>query len=892
MTRVIRSGFKCPAFLERILGSARGTRSFLLGGAVVALLTIPYSFYLSALSSNEAKDFLYTATGVNYRLDVPSMPSFLVPVVIFVTFQAVAMLTYSILRIGTSTILAVVGTIIFNTSAQVALVFMSAPLWDMASTLPLLGGLLAALLIVLIPAWFVLPEARIFYRLSSRIFVGAMIVIALLLSAQNWRSIKWMLTGTPLGPNGAQIFISQIVAFGLLGLSIVVLTNRHRISRTLAFRRETSALVTIAAVMSAIFLTTPWLTGARSYQGPTSMLLLVLVTAPLFSPIKGQLKLRIGMSVVLLTVVDVTTNVVSSLFMGGTRFGFYLSGGWQPSSQLVSGLDNSSVLLGIPYTDGHSAAFVEQQGLSSLAFLWVLGPMFMLVNLNYAFIGVHYLLGGTWLYSEPPVGAVGIFWDARMLVVDSAGIVSTVFGVFAILLLLKYHRRAGLFILSFIFVIILLLAFSRPMMHQWWYIPIFGAWTTLYCLRAVFSWVRGTLSSSTFSVRLRNQRYSIGMGKLAIPFRALFVVSITLVSIVSIAAFSDFASQRATTMVSKMQNRAQSESLAGYSGLPWTTVEQSKSFHDGDRLSPSDSLFDIPKDASLIRISAADNCSLSGSKFALQNEGQSDETKTDVTYTSRYFVGSTPSKVAYLPVTQKKGQEKMSHLFLQRTSGVCQPSVAAVSVDKGEESIVGWLPNSCRFEQATATACAPEPGQAGTTRILFPPFDYEGYLVPEVPAPTRDFPGKLIDDGSIFASMREAPSISAKVLGAAGTYGFRAKDVWVSEWRSTTEQYSVRVSGKVVRGSSIIGVEFDRPNEISSPIPPVNYRVKGSIFNRGVSQVRECFSIPAGSRYRVFVGGITNLYSPSWNNIHIQEIGIGGTCDRPSKGEQWLPTLD
>jgi hypothetical protein len=390
---------------------------------------------------------------------------------------------------------------------------------------------------------------------------------------------------------------------------------------------------------------------------------------------------------------------------------------------------------------------------------------------------------------------------------------------------------------------------------------------------------------------LRHQRYLIGTGKLAISFRILIIISVTLVSIVSMAAFSDFAATKVFTTVSKMQNQSQSETLAGYPGLRWKTVKQSKLLRDEERSSPADRLFKISKDTSLIRVRVADNCSLSNSKFVLQNEGQSDTTKTNVTYTTRYFVGASPSKVAYLPVLQKKGQEKTSNLFLQRTTGVCQPSVATVSVVAGEEPIVGWLPTSCRFEQATATACAPQPGQGEATRILFPPMNFEGYLAPEVPDPTRDFPGKLIDDGSTFASMQDVSSISAKVLGA-GKYGYRAKDIWVSEWRSTTEQYSVHVSGEVLRGSSIIGVEFDRPNEMSSPIPQANYRVKGSIFNRGVSQIRECFTIPAGSRYRVFLGGITNLYSPSWNNINIEEIGIGSTCGRPSNGEQWLPTLN
>ncbi len=877
MIQATDDGRKSSAFLERTMRSARGMHSFLLGGVVLALLTIPYSFYLNALSRNEAKDFLYLATGVNYRLD-SSLPSFLVPVVVFVAFQAVVMLTYSILRIGTSTILAVVGTIIFITSAQVALVFMSAPLWDLVTFVPPLAGVLAALLVVLIPTWSVLPKAGTFHRISSRIFIAAMIFIAGLLLAQNWRSIKWMLTGTPLGPNGAQIFFTQIIAFGLLVLSIVILTCRHRISRALAFRRETSALVTIAAVMSAIFMTAPWIIGARSYQGPSALLLLVLVLAPLFSPIRGQLKLRVVLSAVLLMGVEVSTNVVSNLFWGSSKLVFYMSSGWQSSPQLVAGLDDSSVLMGVPFTDEGIFLFVEQQGIGSLAFLSILGPMFMLVNLNYAFIGVHYLLGGTWLYPEPPVGAVGILWDTRMLIVNSLGILSTVFGVFAVFLLLRFHRRAGLFLLSLMVVTVLLIALSRPQMHQWWFLPIFGVWAMLYCLHIAFAWARGTLSSSTFSIKLRSRTFSIGRGKLSIFFRTSLVVSITLISIFAIAAFSDFAGPKVSTIVSKMQNQAQSESLAAYSELSWKTVKKSKSLSNGEGSSPSEMIFEIPKDASLIRVDVAENCSLSGSMFALQNEDAFD--------TSRYFVGRSPSKVAYLPVIQT-GEQKISRLFLKGASPACEPSVAAVLVVKGEEPVVGWLPTSCRFAQPDTSVCPPQIEDGGETHQLFSTINFEGYLAPEVPMPTRNASGQVVPSD---ASGHEVPSISAKVLGLSGQ-GYMAKDIWVSEWRSTTEQESVRVSGESYRGSSIIGVEFDRPNGISSPIPLVEYVVNGSIFNRGESRIRECFAIPAGARYRVFIGGVTDVYSPSWNKIRIEEIGIGNPCGELSNSEQWLPTL-
>jgi len=140
------------------------------------------------------------------------------------------------------------------------------------------------------------------------------------------------------------------------------------------------------------------------------------------------------------------------------------------------------------------------------------------------------------------------------------------------------------------------------------------------------------------------------------------------------------------------------------------------------------------------------------------------------------------------------------------------------------------------------------------------------------------------------ASGQVVSSIASKVLGLPN-HGYMAQDIWVSEWQTTSKQYSLRVSGELLRGASIIGVEFDRPNGISSSVPTVEYAVNGSIFNRGESRIEECFAIPSGARYRLFVGAVMDVYSPSWNKIRIQEIGIGSPCGDLIINDQWLPTL-
>ena len=122
--------------------------------------------------------------------------------------------------------------------------------------------------------------------------------------------------------------------------------------------------------------------------------------------------------------------------------------------------------------------------------------------------------------------------------------------------------------------------------------------------------------------------------------------------------------------------------------------------------------------------------------------------------------------------------------------------------------------------------------------------------------------------------------------------GYAANDVWVSKWRTTIDEESVRVSGDILRGALIVGVELDAVDRVSSPIPSVEYAVHGSIFNRGASRIGECFTIPTGERYRIFVGAVTDLYSPSWNSFRINEIQMGSPCLNGSDGEQWRATLE
>ena len=847
------------SFIKNTRRFAQERQPFIFGAIALVALTIPYSIYLTVLSQNDAKELLYLATGINTRLETFD---FLVPIVTIFIFQAVALLVYSILRMGTSTILACVGAMVFLTSAQTALVFMSSPLWDMSLVIPLLTCVLLALLIVLIPTWSVSKRAESLYGITPSLFVISIVIVLILSLIIMRRGVS--LLGSSIDGNAT----SSLIACAFIIFSIILLFFRRRIFHTLEFRRESLLLVTLTAVMTATLLIAPYTNVGRFNQGPSTLILLVLTFAPLFAPIKNQFRLRALSSLILLAGVTISGGATT----GSGKFPFYMSAGWQSAPQLVSGIDNSSVIIGVPFSDAPLAAFVEQQGLGALGFLLLLAPMFILVNWSYALIAIHYIIGGTWLYPEPPVGAEGALWDGRMLFVDSVGMVSTAFGLFAILILLRSHRRVGLLLLVLLASVVLLIAFSRPQMHQWWYTSIFGVWAMLYSLNCLFRWVRGINSSFAVPIRVRTGTFLTQKSQPAIFKRTLIVVLVTGLTMFSLAAFSGFAGPKVSALVSKMQNQAQGEALGDYPGLSWEVVRQAKNLSHENESTRRKMQFEIPANASLIRIDVAGGCSLSNFRFAWQKE-------EDFTtgFGSRNFVGRSPSKTAYLPVIQT-GDRLNSRLVIQGVSPECEPTLAVVPVVRGEQPIVGWLPRSCQFEEANTTFCPLQIEAVTATQRSFPTVKFEGYLAPEVLQPFRSY-------------REEASSISAKVLGFTDQ-GYAANDVWVSKWRTTIDEESVRVSGDILRGALIVGVELDAVDRVSSPIPSVEYAVHGSIFNRGASRIGECFTIPTGERYRIFVGAVTDLYSPSWNSFRINEIQMGSPCLNGSDGEQWRATLE
>ena len=837
---------------------------------MVAITAGAYAVFLLTVAKGGARDYLYLATGTNAVEE--RGPAFLPPVLSVMTFIAVSLLVYSLLMLGTSAILALIGTALFLTSAQVALVFMSAPLWDMVTYVAPLLALLLALIVVLLPTWSARLDAADLTRMAARTLVVATTLTAVLVVVALARAAKQLSTGAHQLGRSDPFFLLQVAIAGALlaGLTTAVIML-PRLLRALRARSDVLLLVALSAAMAATIMIAPLINSRRAYSSSASIIMLILATAPLFAPIKGHLRLR-----AMLTGGLLATLVVSSLGVGTvtpSNLAFYLASGWQSASQLVSGMSGDSAQLGIPFTDGHLVTFVDTQGLAPTAFLETLGPMFFSANLDYASIGIHYLLEGTWSYPEPPVGVAGILWTARMWVVGSLGAVAVVATIVSIVLLLVSQRRAALFLLTLLAAIALLVGLSRPQMHQWWFLPIFGIWAVLYSGRLAVAWIRRPGDDADPSSAGAIRRFTTWPGPTGIALRTVAVLVVLLVAGLSTDVLAGLVGTRAQAAALDLQDRATDERLIDYATLPWRTIPADS---PPGPLGISRTLFSsfaIPPDVSLLRVETTGTCGLAGLQFAMRREG------LFAGETQRFFVGDTPSTVAYLPVIPGEGSS-IGELTVQGADSGCLPTVQAARTSVGDVPIVAWLPARCGSSPAQDGGCPAADAQASGAETIAPPYSFEGYLTPDEP--------EALDEG---AAPRSATSVSAEVLGLPN-HGYAARDLWVSEWRQSPTDASVRVTGSVGRGVSSVGLEFDQGVGSLALVPLTEYSIEGSIFNRGESVIAQCFNVPAGVPYRIFVGAITDLYSPSWNDLSLDSMTLAeGPCSSTTRAQQWAPTL-
>lgn len=848
---------------------SRSLQSFILGSSVLAIGAAVYARFLIVLADNDARQFLYLATGTNVLEE--RGPVFLAPILSIATFVAMALLIFSVLRLGTSAMLAFLGAAIFITSAQVGLVFMSAPLWDMATYLAPLAALLIALLMIIAPEWSTRTETtNLTMALIWTIKISTALAVLLILVAIA-RGLRMIISGEQtLAVRDGSFVLQLLIAFCLLIILSAAAFKLPKWMGSSRVSRKDLLLVGLSLSMAAVILFAPLINSRRAYSSSASIIMLVLVTAPLFAPVAGRLKLRLGLTGALLGVLFISSLGVGTVTT--SNLAFYLASGWQSAPQLVSGLMGSSVQLGIPFTDSHLVTFVDIQGLSPLAFLVSLGPMFLYANIEYANIGLHYLVAGTWAYPEPPPGADGILWAARMWVIGSIGWVAAFAVLAAILMLLVSHRRVALFLIALIAVVLVLIGMSRPQMHQWWFLPIFGVWAFLYSGRRGFLWIRGGGSgrTSTLTSPIPSTMHSVHVNVLL----RTVAVSIVLIMAVQISdRVTEFVSSRTQIAALQIQNRAAEEQLGQYSNLMWSSIPPRATSESESTSLTLFRSFETPTDISLVRVQSRGACNLNGLQFAMRRDG------LFAGETQRFFVGNTPSTTAYLPVIAGESSA-INELTVQGPDPNCLPTVAVARVMVGALPILSWLPSRCEDVSTKSGTCPSGMWLGQEGRSIEPPYSFEGYVVPASQEPPRD-------------SLKPSPptTVSGRVLGLPN-HGYGASDLRVSAWRQTSTDSSVYIAGSITRGSVIIGVEFEQNVGTRNLVPLTNYAIDGSVFNRGTSKFGHCFDVPAGLPYRLYVGTITDLYSPSWIDLKLDGVSESlGNCESSSNTPQWKPTL-
>jgi hypothetical protein len=875
---------------RRLLDVCSSERTRLLFACLaVFLVTGGYAMWLNEGVGPASTGFLYTPTGQNNFWDSLHGPRADVLLPIFV-FSFVSVVVFALIRFGTNSVLALVGSLLFMTTAQVGLVFMSSPFWDFANYSPVLIGLFFALMMISIPSWVPrVGDGAIWLMVVTSV---ACLVLALGLSGR----IPTLLPHLP-GRAG-------VVTFGvmLLGFCAVSWVFHNRIRLPFELRLPSTELLAMSALtvgIGAVIVALP----VVSRTGSSSVLpiFLILSLAPLFyRHRRGSLPCWVA------TIILLATTAVCGGASPAGGLTFYVTAGWQDAPQLAAGVTGNAVSIGVPFSDGMIGAFLSLQSDRPIDYLTSMIPVFLPTVLSYASIAWNLLSQGVWSYPEPPIGVSGWFWQVRGVLVACLAPLGLIASLAAPAILLRRRRSMGVFLAIMLATMISLVSISRPQGHQWWFLPIFGIWALAYVSRRTVIWLRyepkGLPRASAYGailVRMTpRRRWSL---------QQLAVLGLVVVLSGVLGALGGQVGRYGADGARAIQAKAADTLLEQYTALPWSPISSTTRSTDTGNSTLGASQYALPMKTSLARVKVFGSCSLEGTQLVLKSDAQ----RTDP---QRFFAGVTFSQVAYLPVIAKNGTESHT-LFYSNPQQGCTPQVDVASIRRGQAPVLAWIPDYTRTQNSAdtsirSTAASPyleKRADAGETNS--PKLGSLPQSLSQVRAePTYSTRERTIAKGVRFEGYVDAgfyrainpdphkerfleEELSAQVLGTSDQ-GYMASDIWVSSPEFSSGERFVRVSGRAQRGSVVVGAAVAQEPGLMG-VPLAQYQVYGSIFNQGSVEFNSCFKLLPNVGYRVFVGVVTDRYGYSWADVEIDSIDVVvQPCqDSPGSLRQWLPSL-
>lgn len=843
---------KCRSAVIIIQKYSRFKFAFIIMSPVALLLsawihrTIPvpkdFGYYFATSDASTIQGY-GEAFGIELALQVQ----------LFVLFSVVLFLLF---RLALSNLLSCFAVVMFMTNAQVVLVYLSAPFWDFSTAVIPLVAIIGT--IVLLSSqhqnFSLIRKTR--RKFVVTIICSNLVILILYHRVYNLRAQQRI-----------SIFASAIVVLvvGLIWLRSE--RNEAESENQTVLRTSGWDRLFFVPILFTLFLLQPILgRGGKSYA---TMILGVC----LFVFVLSESRLRTSYKFVLPTLFLLLVQLRSS----GDYFQFYSFTGWTGATQLVSGRAQSIHSFGIPFTDSAIWQLTEiNKGQALYLQNLAINSSTIVKNLE---IGWTYLFNGFWKFSEPPLGFdYGALSQVRKRLTTTVSLVTPLLFTSAVIFCFQKSRRVALFVSLIMAVLLFSISFTRPQMHQWWMLQIFGLYGALFAM----SWLSKTIASVVFSqkssIRSKSKVIHCKQQILSIDSKILKKLWVQFLFLLFIFAISPKIVFNVLNYVSeKLENDSLDVLATEYGRQDWAPIP----VNNGATRNIA-----LHRESNLIKVEVSNKCTLSGVRVHYLNSDASDDVGLDTGefYRTKFHIANTNSQIVYIPFFPRNIVEPAISVVGLKAD--CSLRVYQASLKEQALPLVALLVPNREAIQLEISAEESSTTNGGE-EMLLDPLSFEGYIKNSgYQAVGDEFSHQWLND-----------QIGDRILGRS-KQGYQVVDIWSQKINIETDGMRVLVRGRVKRGIVIIGWAKSDPAARNVTPDEFSYAVRGSIFDTATRSLYQCFELPAakeiqnGSKVELFVGSVFDLYSPRWTSYEIDSIILDkGTCDSNRQPISFLPTL-
>jgi hypothetical protein len=415
---------------------------------------------------------------------------------------------------------------------------------------------------------------------------------------------------------------------------------------------------------------------------------------------------------------------------------------------------------------------------------------------------------------------------------------------------------------------------TRPQMHQWWVLQIFGLYGTLYALSRLVKIITSIVFAKKSSIRSKNEvnlyKRLYFNTKAKISKKTLFqLLALLLISAVGPGVVFSILNNASESLET---NRLK-ELATRYASQDWQLTTLNK----------ESKKFDLDKESRLIKIEMSGSCNLTGVKIHYLGSDFLGLETGDF-YRTKFHIANTNSKIAYIPFFPI-GIAR-STISIGGLNSSCSLRVYQSNLKEQSLPLVALLVPNEENNKSQLFTDENKTNLAGT-ELLSSPFSFEGYVNN----------GGYQAVGDEFEHEWPKNQIGDRILGRS-KQGYQEIDIWWQEIDLKNDGLRVRVRGEISGGVLAIGWAESKPSSPNALPTEFDYSIRGSIFDRSTRVLDECFELEGLERkndqlnVELFIGAVLDLYSPSWTSLKINSVTVDqGTCDPNLQPTNFLPTL-